>query len=416
MRQRKEFGAADGSHRSVQGPRRFFAVAAAVLGLALLSGIVPRIARRERLAAEVHRVSEERPLVRVVQPMHAAGSGQLVLPGSVEAIFDVPLYARTNGYLRRRLVDIGDVAQAGQLLAEIDTPELDQEIAQAQAGLAQARASLSQAKATLDFAKANAARYDQLAGAEYASVQEAEEKRSAAAVAVANVEAAEAAISSSQANLARLRELKGFSRVAAPFAGTITQRSTEIGSLITAGQGDPLFRLARTDTVRVFVHVPQVNAPQIAVGQTASIEVRGWPGRSFKGEVTRTTHAIDLATRTMLTEIQTANPDGALLPGMYGQVSLSAGGGEGELLIPASALVFSAQGTQVLTVDDHECIRVQAVRIAADYGTQIAIGDGLEGEERVVANPGERMIEGTQVRVQTKTSSAPAGVAAQNRP
>ena len=132
--------------------------------------------------------------------------------------------------------------------------------------------------------------------------------------------------------------------------------------------------------------------------------------------MTGATRAIDLATRTMLTEIQIANPDGALLPGMYGQVSLSAGGGEGELLIPASALVFSAQGTQVLTVDGHECIRVQAVHIAADYGTQIAIGDGLEGEERVVANPGERMIEGTQVRVQMTTSSAPAGVAAQNRP
>jgi RND family efflux transporter MFP subunit len=376
-----------------------FGAIVALLAGVFVAGIVPRLARKEQLRAEAKQAGEERPLVRIVKPHRAGDRGELALPGSVEAVQDVPINARASGYLRKRLVDIGDAVQANQLLAEIDTPELDHEIAQAEASLNQLHAALDQTKATEVLARATTARYDKLAASSLASVQEAEEKRAGALVAVANIAAAEAAIKSGEANLARLRDLKSFARVTAPFAGTITERNTEIGALINAGQGQPLYRLARTNPVRVRVRVPQADAPSVIVGREARLEVRGMPGRPFKGKVERTARSVEVATRTMLAEVDIANPDGALMPGMYGQVFLPASKDNGSLLVPSVALLVSAQGTQVLTIDGGDRVHVHKVHVEADYGTEIAISEGLEADERVITNPSERLVEGVQVMV-----------------
>jgi RND family efflux transporter MFP subunit len=392
---------------SARGPRFFFGVAAGLLVVAFAGGLLPRLHRRATLLADTQKAAEEHAQVRVVKPRHGGERAALVLPGSVEAIQEVPIYARASGYLQRRLVDIGDQVQAGQLLAVIDTPEIDQELAQAQATLGQTRAAVIQTRATEALARTTTARYDKIVQFSVVSVQESEEKRAAAAVAVANVTAAEAAVRSGEANLARLRDLKGFSRVTAPFAGRITLRTTDVGALITAGQGQPLYRLARIDPVRVFVHVPQIDAPSVAVGEQAHFEIRGLAGRTFTGKVTRTAGAVDVTTRTMLIEMQIANADGSLLPGMYGQVSLPPGRDSGALMIPASALVFNGQGTQVLTVDEHGLVHVRVVRIEVDYGTELAIADGLDSEQRVIVNPSDRMVEGTSVTVLASPSPTP---------
>jgi membrane fusion protein, multidrug efflux system len=380
-------------------PILFFVAVALGLGVAFAVGFVPRLARRKALLADARQAVEHKPAVHVVRPRRANKHRELTLPGSVEAIQEVPLYARANGYLRRRLVDIGDTVKSGQLLAEIDTPELDQEIAQAEANLGQARAAIDQANATEALARATAARYEKLAG-NVSSLQEIEEKRAAAAVAIANVGAAEAALRSGEANLARLRNLKGFSRMLAPFAGTITQRTTEVGALISTNQGQALFRLACTDPARVFVHVPQIDASGLSVGQQARLVVRGYAGRTFDGTITRTARAVDSATRTMLVQVEVANTDRALLPGMYGQVFLPTNSDNGALLVPASALVISAQGTQVLTVDADAQVHPRAVRVEADYGTEVALAEGVDGEQQIIADPNDRLVEGTQVVVQ----------------
>ncbi len=390
----------------VTAPTKRPAVLAAVviggiLFAAVATGIVRRVHRNATLRAEADAAAEERVPVRVVVPRKSPASVDTVLPASVEALQETTIYARVSGYVKRWRVDIGDSVKEGQLLAEIDTPELEQQIAQARANLAQAKASLGQAQANRELAQVTASRYEKLAPAGVASQQDVDDKRAALDVAVANVAAAEAAIRSAQANVDRLVALRAFAQVVAPFDGIITSRPTEVGQMVTAStaQGQSLFRIAKVDPIRVFVHVPQATAPSVRVGEETKLAIREYPGRTFVGKVTRMARALDPATRTMLTEIQVPNPDRALFPGMYAQVTIPTAGVESALLVPSTALIVSSKGTQVAVVDAGNRLHLKNVDVDTDYGTEVAITSGLTGEERVVVNPGERIGEGVPVSV-----------------
>jgi RND family efflux transporter MFP subunit len=382
-------------------PRVVAAVLGGVLLVALTTGMVRRLRHDSQLRAEAASLASERVPVRVATPRRAPANVDTTLPGSVEALQETTVYARVSGYVKRWLVDIGDVVKEGQLLAEIDTPELEQQLAQARASLAQAKAGLAQASANAELARVTANRYEKLTPAGVTSQQDVDDKRAGLDVAVANVAAAEAAIKSGEANVQRLVALKEFQRVVAPFDGIVTARPTEVGQMVTAstGQGQALFRVAKVDPIRVFIHVPQTWAPSVRVGQEAKLGIREYPNRTFVGKVTRMAKALDMGTRTMLTEVDVPNEDRALFPGMYAQVTLATAGMEGALLVPSTALIVSSQGTQVAVVDASDRIHFQDIQVDADYGTEIAVAIGLKGDERIVVNPGERIAEGLAVSV-----------------
>jgi len=382
---------------------------ASVLAMAIVLGLVPRLGRRAELRAEASRLANERPTVVLTTAKVPSSTLSTSLPCTVQALEETTIFARTNGYVKRWLRDIGDTVKPGELLAEIDTPELDQELGQALATLNQARAGVAQAKANAGLAQTVAKRYEQLAAAGVATQQDLEEKRAALAVATANVQAAEASVQNGLSNEGRLQQTKGFARLLAPFGGIVTARMTETGALVMAGngQGQALFRVANVDTVRVFLHAPQAIAPGVREGQAAQLTVTGYPGRSFEGKVTRTSRAIDEASRTMLTEVQVQNQDHSLLPGMYGQVTFAASRVESTVLFPASALVFSAQGTQLAVVDNDNRVHLIKIHVEADYGTEIGVSaHDLSGNERVVVNPSEKVVDGAYVTV---AAAAPTG-------
>lgn len=387
--------------RLSRGAMRMIAALAGIMVVAFVVGLVPRWRRHAELRAELARSENARLLVTVALPRPPTSRVETTLPGNIEALQETTIYARTSGYLRSWRVDIGDAVKQGQLLAEIDTPELDQQLTESRANAEHARAVLAQAKASETLARATAVRYRKLAESQLAAPQEVDEKEAALGVAQANLQAAAAAIRSADARVARLVDEKGFARIVAPFAGIITARTTEVGALITVGnsQGQALFRLARVDPMRLFVHVPQVFAPNVGVGGEVKLSVRGLPGRVFVGKVARTSQAIDLATRTMLTEIRLPNPDRLLMPGMYGQVAFVATRAAGTLVIPAAALIFDARGTRVAVVDEAGRVGYRRIRVDEDYGTELSVAEGLGLSDRVVTNPSERLVEGLVVTV-----------------
>jgi RND family efflux transporter MFP subunit len=394
--------AADALTAPASSSRRPLAVAASiaiVLGVLFALGLAPRLRRRAELAATAAGADRGAVAVRVVTPRRAPGAGEITLPGDVQARRETVVFARTNGYVKKRLVDIGDVVTEGQLLAELEAPELDQEIRQAHASLLQARAGLEQATSSRDLARVNAQRFEQLAPAGVASQRDLDERRAALRVADANVRAAEAVIRSQEANAQRLAELKAFTRITAPFAGTVTARSTEIGALVSAGsaQGQGLFRIAEVDPLRVFVNVPQGSAPAIRIGLGAQVSLREQPGKAVTGVVTRTARALDPASRTMLTEIEIPNREGSILPGTYAQVKLALGGAGAVLTVPSSAAIFTSAGAAVALVGPDNRVHVQPVRLGADHGVEVEILAGLAGEEQVIANPSGAIVEGTLV-------------------
>ncbi|MDP3213305.1 MAG: efflux RND transporter periplasmic adaptor subunit, partial [Deltaproteobacteria bacterium] len=346
--------------------------------------------------------------VVVARPVRApAGSGGVTLPGSVLAVQEAQIYPRTSGYLRSLAVDLGDAVTAGQALAVIDNPEVDQELRQVQAAVGQARAALQQARTQLTLARAEATRYGALVTRGYASEQETTGRRAQAEVAEANVAAAQAALASNEANARRLQELKGYATLRAPFDGVITARSVEVGQLVTAGSaaGQALLRVSKTDVVRVMVNVPQMYAPGVRAGASATVRLREYPGRSFAGTVTRTAGALDAATRTLLTEVRVPNADRALLAGMYAQLTLALAP-TAPLYVPATALVAGAEGTRVAVVEGG-VIRWRVVQIDGDLGDRVAVATGLGEGDRVVVTPSDRLVEGMRVRAEM-AAPAPA--------
>lgn len=376
---------------------------AALLAALLCMGALPRIEQRKALLEAASAVKTSLPVVAVARPQ-LAGAASITLPGSVQAFEDTVIYARTNGYLEKRLVDIGDAVKAGDLLAQISTPEADQQLNQAKAQLAQAYANLEQTKAKLNQAQRDWDRAQKLGPSDALSQTGYDAYQSGYETAKASVDAAEAAIASSKANVQQLTDIQGFQKVTAPFDGVITQRHVDVGALISAGSSSSaasLFRLSQLDVLRVFASVPQSSVPSIHVSQEATITVREHPDRKFKGKVARTASSLDPATRTLLTEVDVPNPDLALLPGMYVQVDFDVKAPGNQWRIPAGTMVFGSQGTRVAVITPENTVHYQDVTVARDFGSEIMIASGLEGNETLVRTPSAALVEGTKVQIAT---------------
>lgn len=396
------------------------ALAMALAGL-FLAGYLPRQKRTAGLNAEAKEERESLPIVSVVQVKRSPAASELLLPGNIEPITEASILARAEGYLRRRYVDIGDRVKAGQLLAELDAPELEQQVSQARANvsqtkaaLAQVEAGLTQIQANLKLAEVTAERWNTLVSRGVFSKQEGDEKRTVlearradVQAQQANVNAARENVRASEANLERLLELQGYTKVKAPFTGVVTARSVDVGALISNGGNRELFRMAQTGQLRIRIAVPQANAPSVRVGETAELLVQEFPRRKFIGHITRTANSLDQNTRTLPVEVQLANPENALLPGMYAQVRLVMARVEPPLLIPGDALVVRSDGPQVAIVQPGQKAHYQKVEVGRDYGPETEIVSGLKGGEMVIVNPTDDVREGARVEPTSGAKAKP---------
>jgi RND family efflux transporter MFP subunit len=383
---------------TARGPGRLAIVAITfvVLGAGLVLGITPRLRAQTHLAAETSQSREQTVAVTSVTARKQAL--ELSLPADIHAYEQTRIYARADGYLRKWNADIGARVEAGQVLAEIDTPELDQE-------LNQARAALAQAQANLVLARTTAERWQGLLADHAVSHQEVDEKNGALAARQADAQAAEAAVR-------RLVELTSFKEVRAPFAGTVTRRLVDTGALIRAGAAaSALFELAQTDTLRVQVNVPQAYLRDIALGASAQVKVPEYPGRSFAGKVLRTSGAVEPASRTMLTEIEVPNHDGALFPGTHAEVQLSLASSQPPMVVPATAVLIRGDGVQVAVVDSDSIIRLQKVQLGRDLGKSVEIVAGLAEGAKIVTNPNDTLTDGMKVRIAGESGTTTKQVA-----
>ena len=400
------------------GRRRWMIAAALAVGaiiIAFLAGYLPRLYARAKLA-EVTPHNVALPPVAVTAAISEGLARKLRLPGNLVGVKQTMVYARASGYVRHWHVDIGAHVHSGDLLAELDTPELDQQLKQARASLSQKMAALQQAEANNEYLQVTAQRLNELYKQDFVSRQDADQANAQAAVGAANVEAAKADGAAQQANVRELEQLVAYGRVVAPFAGTITQRFVDVGSLVNAGaaQGGALFHLQATDPLLVFIQVPQTYAPSVRVGVDARIEIRQYTGRTFSGKVTRTAGALDPATRTLTTEIQVSNPAGELSPGMYADVTLPVAVSHPVVRIPSSAVIYDATGVHVAVVDARSRVHLVAVQPGRDNGTEVEIVEGLQGGERVVVSPPAGLTNGAQVQITPAVDGgAGGGVAGQ---
>jgi multidrug efflux pump subunit AcrA (membrane-fusion protein) len=436
--------------------RSFKVIVFGLIALVLFAGLVlaavlPRVARQKKINAAAQAIQNTIPNVNVVQVQEAPASSNLQLPGDVEAIQVATVSAQTTGYLRKWHVDIGDHVRAGQLLAEIDTPQVDQQLQQAQAnvvqsiaGLGQANANLAQAVTNMEYARVTYERNQYLAQQHVVAEQIRDQMKAgydAAKATVdamqANINAAKATISSNEAFVRNLKALQGFKKVFSPFAGVITARNVEVGSLIVPSNnssaststgttpasatipgsgttpmgtnapasGGGIYEIARIDTLRIFISVPQTFASTVKPGQTAQVSFREIPEKTFTGRVTRTTSALDPGSRTLLTEVQVSNPDTQLLPGMYATVNFGVQAPDPPVRIPATALIVRADGPQVAVVTGDKKVHYQKVVIGRDYGNELDIISGLERGATAIVNVADGLQDGTQVNPQSAPSS-----------
>jgi RND family efflux transporter MFP subunit len=381
-------------------PSRVFRVfVVAACGFAVLGAlrVLQRRAELRELAADTERQSV--PKVAVIHPTAEAPQEDLVLPGTLQAYVESPIYARTNGYLKRWYHDIGSRVRKGDRLAELETPEVGQQ-------LAQARADLATAQANARLAQVTATRIQEVLKTNGVSKQEAD-------TAQGDLEAKRAAAESAAANVRRLEETESFKHVLAPFDGVVTRRNVDIGTLVNAGNGgqsQQLFSLAQTDPIRVYVSVPERYAPSIRAGAGARLVLAEYPGREFQGQVVRSAEAIDPGTRTLLTEVNVANREGVLLPGGYAQVHLQVKTMGRRLQVPVNALLFRSEGLRVVVVGSDHRAHLRALTVGRDYGVALEILDGLAPEDWIVLNPADSLEEGQQVQaVETTQSPHPEG-------
>jgi len=352
------------------------------------------------------------PEVSVVIPQRADSAEPLVLPGNVKAWFEAPIYARVNGYLKKWYFDYGAHVKQGQVLAEIDTPEVDAQFAAAQADLDAARAKVQVAQAAMDFAKSTYDRWrDSPKGV--VSVQETESKKADYESAVAGYDAAEAGVKSDEGVVNRLRALEQFKNIVAPFDGVVTERNTDIGDLINAGSGagggsaPQLFRVADMHRMRVFVQVPQAMSAQISPGMSAELDLPQFPDRTFKATVATTAHAIDASSRTLLVELYADNPDGKLTPGTYAEVHFNLPTNPHILTVPTTALVFRRSGLQVAVLRPGGRVELRAIRVGRNLGDTVEILTGLSPSDRVIDSPPDSVESGDLVKVANPASSGP---------
>jgi len=370
----------------------FVIVVISVFGALAVRGIQGRLSARADLNSAAK--DSARLPVAVVHPHIGDSGGELVLPGNVQAFLETPIYARTNGYLKRWHVDIGGRVREGELLAEIETPEVDQELRQAEAAEAQAEANL-------ELARATAERWRMLLKVGAVSQQEVDQN-------VAAYEARKADVLGAKANVQRLRELQSFKGVVAPFAGIVTARNVDVGALIANGSALPLFHLAETNPLRVYVNVPQSYSRSIMPGLPTELLIREFPDRTFPGKVVRTAGAIDPSSRTLLTQIQVPNPTGEILPGAYGTVRFHLKVAEPPLIVPSNTVVFRSEGTEVAAVDEQGRVHLHRVTLGRDLGTSLEVLSGLRPAESLVLNPPDSIAEGDSVIVTQQGPSPPS--------
>ncbi len=376
----------------------FAFVGLAVLGGAFVVAYLPRRSAHDELAKSAAERASELPRFTVVKPRLLSSARTLTLPGSVQPLEEAVIYPRASGYVRRWLVDIGAHVKADELLAEIDTPELDQELAQARAALAQAQANVLQAQANKGLAVTQLDRTSKLVEAGLSPQQDLDSTKSQSDVRDADLKVALANVNAQQANIRRLNDLRAFSRVTAPFAGTITQRNVDRGSLVSAGgTATSLFRLASTNIVRVFVNVPQDAAPSIVLDAPAELRIREFPNDKFEGTVARTSGALDSATRTLSTEVRVPNGDGRLLAGMYAEVVLALPSERRVYELPSTALLNDAAGLRIAVVGADGKVELRRVSLERDLGATVQLASGVDGTERVIQVASAELVDGEKV-------------------
>ncbi len=412
------------AHHKVSRPSGVTLAIIAIVGIgaavaAFFLGYMPRQERQSQLVERAKDDTAQDLLVNITKAERASGTFQLVLPGNIQAVTEAPILARATGYLKRRLVDIGDHVKEGQLLAEVDAPELTQQLQQSMAALEQARAVQEQANASLEQGRANeqlarttAERYAALVKRGAVSKQENDNFQAQHAAQKANVlalekavNAARSSVNASAANVGRLREVESHQRVTAPFSGVITVRNVDTGALVNEGS-TLLFRIAQTSRVRTYINVPQAEAAGMKVGVKATIKVPDLPSKEFIGTITHTADALDPSSRTLLAEVQVDNAGSQLMPGMYAQVQFRTPRREPPVVVRAEALLIRAQGPQVALVRPDSTIHIQLVKLGRDAGESVEVLEGLNEGDSVVINAGDRVLEG--VKVKTVLIKAPA--------
>ncbi len=368
-------------------PRRALMVVGVALLILIAAGaftLISRASHEQALAKETER--ETIPTVAIVHPLAETPDEELVLPGSLLAYEESPIYARTSGYLVRWYKDIGSRVQEGDLLATIDTPEVDQE-------LNQTRAARQQIVAQLELAKISADRWENLRKSDSVSAQEADQQTSGYKQAQANLAAADA-------NVRRLEQLEGFKKVYAPFSGVLTKRNVDPGALINAGAGAAgreLFDIARVDPLRVYTSIPQAYAPYIRVGSATAVTLQEFPGQNFSAKIARTAEAIDPNTRTLLTEVDVPNRDGRLLPGSFGEVHFAVGSNVNKVTVPVNAMLFRAEGPRLAVVGPDKKVQLRPINIGRDYGATLEVLGGVTVADQVVINPADSLEDGQEV-------------------
>ncbi len=369
----------------------------AFLGGAILAGLffagaLPRWRAQAALRADTEELSV--PRVTLISPAPTRREVGITLPAEIRPWQEASIIPRVTGYLKRWHVDIGTKVEAGQLLAEIDTPELDQE-------LGRARALSAEADSRLELARSSAARWKELVKNATVSQQETEEKVNAVATGTSALEAA-------RAEVRRLEELQSFRRLVAPFEGVVTVRRIDVGDMVSASAQKELFHLVQSKDLRVFVRVPQPSTSIVTNGQVATLTVPGLAGRAFRAQVVRMAGALESSSRTLLTELKVENSSGEILPGSYGQVRFESRGSGEHLSLPANAFLFRAEGPQVGVVDAQGKVSLRSVQLGRDFGTTIEIAGGVSAGDRVILNPSDSLVDGSQVRVAEPTPSGKA--------
>jgi RND family efflux transporter MFP subunit len=378
------------------GARRllWFVAPIVVLGIGALLTVRSKAASEANVAAATKTLATQH--VSVVHPARGNPVTELDLPGTTEAFIESPIFARTNGYLKLWTKDIGARVKAGELLAVIETPELDQQ-------LMQARAVLAQTEANLKLAKITASRYQDLIASHSVSQQDVDQGNQNTAMLTASAQAA-------AADVQRLEQLQQFERVVAPFDGIVTARNIDIGDLINAGSngtGKEMFRMARIDTLRIFVNVPEDDSGSIRPGVAAKLSIAGFPGKEFPARVTRYAHAVDTNSRTMRTELDIPNASGALLPGTYASARFNLRSPLTPLILPSNTEIFQASGLQVGLVDKNNKVQLRNITVGRDFGTTVEVLSGLQTSDAVIANPSDSLTAGTEVAVANSNSKTP---------
>ena len=360
---------------------------------AVAYGVISREGHETALAKETNIAAV--PVVALVSPLHGTGPRSLVLPGDVQAYFDAPLYARVNGYVKAWYHDIGARVTKGEVLATIDTPELDEQLDQAKGDLAMAQANLALAQVT-------AKRWHALLATNSVSQQSADEKAS-------NSQAQEAVVTAQKAHVQRLLAMAAFKNIMAPFNGVVTARNTDVGALINQGSSNtpPLFKVADVHEMRVYVRVPQIYASQLKVGMKATLTQPQYPGVTFPATLATTSNSVAVESRTVLVELMAPNPDGKLWPGTYAQVDFQLGGDPDVLRVPTSSLIFREHGAQIAVLGPGDTVAMKDVRVGRNFGTQIEILSGLDPDEKIINAPPDTLESGEKVQV--AGNPAPAG-------